>query len=142
MNIRAVGLLFGAASLAVVFVAGDAGAQGRGRGGQGPANYSIAAEVTVKGTVEDLKPGPQQGIHVMLKTSDATLELALGPSWYQTEKKYELAKGDQIDVIGAKSKVDGRDVLLVREIKRGSETMTFRDVKGFPMWAGRGRGRQ
>jgi hypothetical protein len=30
-------------------------------------------------------------------------------------------------------------VLLVREIKKGSETMTFRDAKGFPMWAGRGR---
>ena len=103
MNIKAVGLLLGVASLAVVFVAGDAVAQGRRGGGQGPANYSVAAEVTVKGTVEDLKPGPQQGMHVMLKTSDATLELALGPSWYQTEKKYELAKGDQIDVIGAKS---------------------------------------
>ena len=102
-------------------------------------NYSVAAELTVTGTVEDLKPGPQQGMHVMLKTSDAMLELALGPSWYQTEKKYELAKGDQIDVIGAKSTVDGRDVLLVREIKKGSETMTFRDAKGFPMWAGRGR---
>jgi len=139
MDIKTAGLLLGVASLAVVFVGGDAAAQGRRRGGQGPANYSVGAEVTVKGTVEDLKPGPQQGMHVMLKTSDATLELALGPSWYQTEKKYELAKGDQIDVIGAKSKVDGRDVLLVREIKKGSETMTFRDTKGVPMWAGHGR---
>jgi hypothetical protein len=139
MNIKTVGLLLGVASFAVVSVAGDAGAQGRRRGGQGAANYSVAAEVTVKGTVEELKPGPQQGMHVMLKTSDTTVELALGPSWYQTEKKYELAKGDQIDVIGAKSEVDGRDVLLVREVKKGSETMTFRDAKGFPMWAGRGR---
>ena len=139
MNTRTLGLLLGVASLAAVFVAGDAGAQGRRGGGPGRANYSAAAEVTVKGTVEDLKSGPRQGMHVMLKTSDATLELALGPSWYQTEKKYELAKGDQIDVIGAKSDIDGRHVLLVREIKKGSETMTFRDAKGFPMWAGRGR---
>jgi hypothetical protein len=43
-------------------------------------------------------------------------------------------------VIGAKSTVEGREVLLVREIKKGSETMTFRDAKGLPMWAG-GRGR-
>jgi hypothetical protein len=89
--------------------------------------------------VEELKPGPNQGMHVMLKTADATLELALGPSWYQTEKKYVIGKGDQIDVIGAKSTVEGREVVLVREIKKGSETMTFRDAKGFPMWAGRGR---
>jgi hypothetical protein len=135
MNVKVLGLLLGVASVAVVFVTGDAAAQG----GQGPANYSVAAEVAVKGTVEGLKPGPQQGMHVMLKTSDATLELALGPSWYQTEKKYSIAKGDEINVVGAKSKVDGRDVLLVREITKGSETMTFRDAKGFPMWAGRGR---
>jgi hypothetical protein len=136
MNIKEATVLLGVASLAVVFTAGVA-AQGRGRGG--PANYSVAAETTVKGTVEELKPGPNQGMHVMLKTSDKTLELALGPSWYQTEKKYVIAKGDQIEVIGAKSTVEGREVLLVREIKKGSETMTFRDAKGFPMWAGRGR---
>jgi hypothetical protein len=120
------------ASLAVALVAGNVAAQGRRSGGQGAANYNVAAEVSVKGTVDDLKPGPRQGVHAMLKTSDATVELALGPSWYQTQKKYELAKGDQIDVVGAKSQVDGRDVLLVREIKKGSETMTFRDAKGFP----------
>lgn len=137
MNIRVVGLLAG--SLALVLMAGNAIAQGRRSTGQGPANYSVAAEVTVKGTVEDVKPGPGQGTHVMLNTSDGTLELALGPTWYQTQKKYELAKGDQIDVIGAKSKVSDRDVLLVREIKKGSDTMTFRDAKGFPMWSGRGR---
>ena len=54
-------------------------------------------------------------------------------------RSHDLEKGDQIDVIGAKGTVDGREVLLVREIKKGSETMTFRNAKGFPMWAGRGR---
>ena len=134
MKIRSVALLLGVSSLAVVLTVGVA-AQGRG----GPANYSVAGETSVKGTVEELKPGPNQGMHVMLKTSATTVELALGPSWYQTEKKYVLAKGDQIDVIGARSTVEGREVVLVREIKKGSETMTFRDAKGFPMWAGRGR---
>jgi hypothetical protein len=51
----------------------------------------------------------------------------------------ELAKGDQIDVVGPTSKVSGRNVQPVREIKKGSDTMTFRDAKGFPMWAGRWR---
>jgi hypothetical protein len=138
MNVKAFGPLLGLATLGVLIVTANAVAQGGGRG-QGPANYSVAAEITAKGVVEELKRGPQQGTHVMLRTSDATLELALGPTWYQTEHKYELAKGDQIEVIGAKSQVDGRDVLLVRQITKGSETMTFRDAKGFPMWAGRGR---
>jgi hypothetical protein len=95
--------------------------------------------MTVKGVVEEVKPGPGQGTHVTLKTADATLELALGPTWYQTEKAYAIAGGDQIEAIGAKSTVDGRDLVVVREIKKGSETMTFRDAKGVPMWSGRGR---
>src|SRR5678809_1108574 len=88
-------LLFAVALLAVVMTASLAA---QGRGGGAPANYSVAAETTVKGTVEELKPGPNQGMHAMLKTSDAMLELALGPSGYQTEKKYVIATGDQIDV--------------------------------------------
>jgi hypothetical protein len=139
MKMKVVGLLAGLSALTVVLMAGDAAAQGGKGKGQGPAHYNVAAEMTVKGTVEEVKPGPGQGTHVMLKTADATLELALGPTWYQTEKKYDLAKGDQIDVIGAKSTVDGREVLMVREIKKGAATMTFRDAKGFPMWSGRGR---
>jgi hypothetical protein len=138
MNKKAVGVL-GVAFLTVAFAADGVLAQGRRSDRRGPANYAVASEMTVKGTVEDLKPGPRQGTHVILKTSDATLELALGPAWYQTQKKYELGKGDQIEVTGARSQVDNREVLLVREIRKGSETMTFRDAKGFPMWAGRGR---
>jgi hypothetical protein len=138
MNTKAVGFFAGVASLALVFASGHLLAQGRGSGGRGP-NYNVATETTVTGTVQELKPGPQQGTHLMLKTGDATLELALGPSWYQTEKKYEIAKGDQLTVIGAKTTVGGQELLLVREIKKGSETMTFRDATGFPNWAGRGR---
>jgi hypothetical protein len=134
MNAKVAGWLLGVVSLAVAVV--PVLAQGRGRQGQGAADYNLAAETTVRGTVEDLKPGPQQGMHIMLKTADATLELALGPPGYQTEKKYELAKGDSIEAI--KNTVDGRDVLLVREIKKGTETMTFRDANGFPMWEGAG----
>lgn len=70
-------------------------------------------------------------------TATDTLELPLGPTRYMTEKKYTFAKGEQLDVIGAKTTVEGRDVLIVREIKKGAETMTFRDAKGFPMWSGR-----
>jgi DNA/RNA endonuclease YhcR with UshA esterase domain len=139
MTIKVVGLVTAFAASTLVLVASEAIAQGRMTGGQGTANYNVAAEMTVKGSVDDLKQGPGQGTHIMLKTLDGTLELALGPTWYQTDKKYNLAKGDQLEVIGAKSQVDGRDMLLVREIKKGSETMTFRDAKGFPKWAGRGR---
>ena len=106
-----------------------------------PGSYDLAAEQTVTGTVVDVRqvtgPGPAAGTHVTLKTASGTVELALGPSRFMTQKKYAIAAGDAIDVIGAKAQVDGHDVLLVREIKKGSDTMTFRDAKGFPMWSRR-----
>ena len=83
MKIKEAAVLLGIASLAVALTVGVA-AQGRGRGGQ--ANYNVAAETTVKGTVEELKPGPNQGMHLMLKTADTTLELALGPSCSTKQK--------------------------------------------------------
>jgi DNA/RNA endonuclease YhcR with UshA esterase domain len=129
-------ILSGVAAAALLTI-GTAHAQ-KGQG-KGPMHYNVAAEITVKGTVQDVKPGPQQGMHVLLGTNDGTLEMALGPSWYQTEKKYVIAKGDELEVVGVKTKMNDRDVMLVREIRKGSETMTFRDAKGFPMWAGRGR---
>ncbi len=138
MAAKALGVLIGVISMVVVLSTADAAMQRGQGGGRGPAHYNLAAEVRVSGTVEALQAGPSQGMHVTIKASDQTLELVLGPSWYQTEKNYVLANGDRIDVIGAKGKVDGRDVLFVREIRKGTQTMTFRDANGFPMWAGRG----
>lgn len=142
MRIRPLTVLLGIFAVVMLLRVTPGAAQQGGGGNQGPVHYNVAAEVTVKGTVEMVRQvtgsGPGAGTHLTLKTTSDTLELALGPSRYMTEKKYTLAEGDQIDVIGAKAKVDGRDILVVREIKKGSETMTFRDAKGFPMWSGRG----
>jgi DNA/RNA endonuclease YhcR with UshA esterase domain len=142
MNIhRAATVLLGLSAVVLVLGADRVAAQrGMGRG-QGPAHYDVATEMTVTGTVAELRQvtdrGPWTGTHVTLKTAAGTLELALGPSRFMTQKKYSLAKGDQVDVIGAKAQFEGHDVLIVREIKKGSDTMTFRDAKGFPMWSGR-----
>jgi DNA/RNA endonuclease YhcR with UshA esterase domain len=133
--------LLGMSLIVLVVGAQQAAAQqGAGRNPQ-PGSYDVAAEQTVKGTVADVQqatgPGPGSGTHVTLTTATGTVALALGPSQYMTQKKYVLAAGDEIEVIGAKTQVDGHDVLVVREIKKGSETMTFRNAKGFPMWSGR-----
>lgn len=139
--VRASAVLVGLSVVALVLGLDRVDAQrGAGRG-RGPAHYDVATEMTVTGTVGELRqitdPGPWAGTHVTLKTAAGTLELALGPSRFMAQKKYSLAKGDQVEVIGAKAPFEGRDVLVVREIKKGSETMTFRDAKGFPTWSRR-----
>ena len=134
--------ILGAAVLALVLGTSGVSAQGGAARGSGPAHYDVAAEVTVTGTVEEVRQvtqaGPMAGTHVKLTAAAGPMELALGPSHFMTDKKYTLAKGDQVEVIGARTQVEGRDVILVRVIKKGPETMTFRDPKGFPLWSGRG----
>jgi len=141
MRIRLSAVLLGILAGILLLGVDRVAAQRGGGRNQTPAHYDVAAEVTVTGTVDEVRqvtgPGLGAGTHVTLKATTETLDLALGPSRFMTQKKYNLAKGDQIHVIGAKTKVEGRDILVVREIKRGSDTMTFRDAKGFPMWSGR-----
>jgi hypothetical protein len=76
----------------------------------------------------------------MLKTSTETIRVNLGPSWFLTQEKYAFAKGEAVTVTGSRVKMDASEVVIAREIKKGTQTMTFRDAKGFPKWSGRGRG--
>lgn len=110
---------------------------------QAPPVYNVATEVTLSGTVDDVKvvpgAGSQGGVHVLLKTTTESLQVDLGPEWFMTQQKYTLVKGDAVTVIGSRVKVDTTDRVIGREVKKGAETMTFRDAKGFPKWSGRGR---
>lgn len=135
--------LIAVGGVALALAAVPAGAQ-RGMGGpRGAPRYDPKTEVTVQGTVEELKeyPSPRgwrTGQHVMLKTDQGAVEVHLGPTDYWKANGFELAKGDSIEVTGSKVKVDDAEVLLAREVKKGEKTVTLRDAKGVPAWA-RGR---
>jgi hypothetical protein len=45
-----------------------------------------------------------------------------------------FAKGDEIAVTGSKVKQETSDVILAREMVKGSDTLMFRDDKGKPVW--------
>ena len=136
MILFAAGALLGGATL-------SASPQG-GRGMQSPPMYNVATEVTLTGTINEIQtmtgPAGQGGVHLMLKTSTETIRVNLGPSWFLTQEKYAFAKGEAVTVTGSRVKMDASEVVIAREIKKGTQTMTFRDAKGFPKWSGRGRG--
>ena len=114
-------------------------AQRRSPTGTAP-NYDVATEVTLTGAIEEVKtipgPGLQGGVHLMLKTAKETIEIDLGPEWFLKKQNYQLNKGDDITVIGSRVKRDAGEAVIVRQITKGAETMTFRDEKGFPRWSG------
>lgn len=122
-----------------VLVAPSAVAQ---RGGGRP-RYSPATETTVKGTVQEVQErarGAWTGTHVILKTSQGTLDVHLGPSDFLAKKQLTLSKDDQIEVTGSKVNEGETEALLARTVKKGDTVFTLRNERGIPEWS-RGRRR-
>jgi hypothetical protein len=128
----------------VLGIASPGFAQRHMGGGEGLPKYDPSTEATVKGTVEkvtqDTSPMGWPGTHLTLKTGAETLDVHLGPSAFRTAKKFEIAAGDQVEVIGSKIEYEGADTLLAREVKKGDKNLILRNAQGIPQWsAGRRR---
>ncbi len=105
----------------------------RGRGFQ----YDKSAEITVKGTVEEVRErGPEWRTRTLLvvQTGDQTLNVSLGPSSFVADSKIKFAQGDEVQVIGVKRSFRGNEIMVAREVKKGDQTLTLRDADGNPKY--------
>jgi hypothetical protein len=100
--------------------------------------YDTASEVTIKGTVDEVKevPNPkgQIGIYLMVKSGGVITEVRLCPNSFLKEFAVVFNKGDEVKVTGSKVRVDDKEVVLAREIEAGNNKMTLRDKEGVPVW--------
>lgn len=137
-NIKYLRLSFGAASALALAVCAATYAQDGPGQGQRP-RYDSETEVTVRGVVEEIKevpgPGRSTGTHLFLKTNETHMEIHVGPSWYLKQQKCVIAKGDQVEVTGSKVKLQEKEVLLARELKKSGNTWTLRNAQGVPLWS-------
>lgn len=121
---------------ALVLVSTTLIAQGPGNGGR---NYDPKSEVKLSGTIDDIQQHAGRhgwmGIHLMLKTDTGTVEVHVGPAAYVSEQKLTFAKGDTIEVLGSKVKLNTGDAVLAREITKEGKTVAFRDAQGIPLWS-------
>jgi len=107
--------------------------------------YDTETVATVSGTVKEVEEttrtgGRSGGIHVVMKTEDGVVQAYLGPKWYIDNLDLDLKKGDSVEVTGSRLYIDETEVIIVRSIKRGSETVVLRDEDGVPNWSGWRRG--
>jgi hypothetical protein len=117
----------------------------RARDARSGGNYDPATEVTLSGTLDELAtiPGPARGpggLHVMLRTQAGVSEVHLGPVAFMSGQGFELAVGEMITVTGSRVGIEGEEVVIAREIRKGDRVLTLRDARGVPLWA-RGRKR-
>jgi hypothetical protein len=100
--------------------------------------YDLTTETKMKGTVEALKL-PEKGnvkewAHLVLKSGDSTIDVYLCPKSFLDDMGSNLAKGDEVSLTGSKVKQGDADLILAREVVKGSDTLVLRDEKGKPVW--------
>jgi hypothetical protein len=104
----------------------------------GVLKYDLQTEMKAKGTVEEinvLSVGARKDFtELILKSGDDKLHIYVCPKPFENEMGISFAKGDEIAVTGSKVKQDASDVILARELVKGTDTLMFRDGKGKPVW--------
>ena len=111
------------------------------RGGGYNRMYDPNTVQTIAGTIVSVDRvngnRPMGGVHLTLQTSNnPALSVALGPGWYIDELKTTFAQGDVIEVKGSLVEINGTNVLIAAEVKKGADTIVLRDANGVPAWAG------
>jgi hypothetical protein len=103
--------------------------------------YDLQTETKAKGVVDEVKVfdfGRRKDfIQLILTDGSETVVLYVCPKPFQEEMGISFTKGDQISFTGSKVKREESEVILAREIVKGTDTLTFRDAKGAPVWDAR-----
>jgi hypothetical protein len=104
----------------------------------GPPKYDSQTEMKTNGVIEEinvLTVGARKDFtELVLKNGEDKLHIYVCPKPFQDEMGISFMKGDQIAVTGSKVKQDASDVILAREMVKGTDTLMFRDNKGKPVW--------
>jgi hypothetical protein len=106
---------------------------------QAGPKYDLATETKFKGTIADLKL-PEKGnskeiAHLTIKAGTDTFDLYLCPKSFMDDMGVSFAKGDEIAFTGSKVKEGEADMILAREVVKGTDTLVLRDAKGVPVWS-------
>ena len=103
--------------------------------------YDLHTETKTKGVVEEINLVPfgtrKDFSELIIKSGDDKIHIYVCPKPFQEEMGISFSKGDEIAVTGSKVKQDTSDVILARELVKGTDTLMFRDDKGNPVWDSR-----
>jgi hypothetical protein len=104
-----------------------------------PPKYDLQTETKMKGTVEEVKL-PAKGsekevVHLLMKNGDGVVDLYFCPKSFMDDMGVSFSKGDELAFTGSKVKYAGVDLILAREVLKGSDTLVLRDDKGNPVWS-------
>ena len=122
----------------LLLVAGPAFAQAAQPAAAALPKYDLHTETKTAGVVEDVKLLPfgknKDFTELIVKNGEERVSVYVCPKTFQDELGIAFSKGDQISVTGSKVRQEESEVILSRELVKGSDTFLFRDDKGNPVW--------
>jgi hypothetical protein len=103
-----------------------------------PPKYDVHSETKMKGTVEEVKLPPKgsekEVVHLLVKNATETVDVYLCPKSFLDDMGVSFAKGDEVVLTGSRVKQGEADLMLAREVVKGTDTLVLRDEKGNPIW--------
>jgi hypothetical protein len=103
--------------------------------------YDLHAEMKTEGVIDEvnlLSVGTRKDFtELIIKNGNDKIHIYVCPQPFEEEMGISFSKGDQVAVTGSKVKHEGADVILARELVKGTDTLQFRDAKGTPVWDAR-----
>ena len=103
-----------------------------------PPKYDVHTETKMKGTVEEVKLPPKGSekeiAHLLVKNATEAVDVYLCPKSFLDDMGVSFAKGDEIALTGSRVKQGEADLMLAREVVKGTDTLVLRDEKGNPVW--------
>jgi hypothetical protein len=100
--------------------------------------YDLHTETKTKGVVDEVKLLPlgtrEDFTELIINSGDDKVHIYVCPKPFQDEIGISFSKGDEIAVMGSKVRQETLDVILARELVKGTDTLLFRDDKGKPVW--------
>ncbi|MGA2858789.1 MAG: hypothetical protein ABSE40_18110 [Candidatus Sulfotelmatobacter sp.] len=104
----------------------------------GLPKYDLHTGTKTKGVVEEvnlLSVGTRKDFtELIIKSGDEKVHVYVCPKPFQDEMGISFSEGDEIAVTGSKVKQEASDIVLARELVKGTDTLLFRDDKGKPIW--------
>jgi hypothetical protein len=101
--------------------------------------YDVARETALQGTVVSYTAAstvPPIGPHVTIQTASGVVDVHLGNAQLLKQNGVTLASGDSVDIVGENvSFGHGPAIFFARVLRKGSQTVTLRNVKGIPLVA-------
>jgi hypothetical protein len=103
-----------------------------------PPKYDLHSETKTQGVVDEVKLSPfgsrKDFTELVVRNGTEKLRIYVCPKPFEEEMGITFSKGDRVDVTGSKVKQEDAEIILARQVVKGTDTLMFRDDKGNPVW--------